>query len=109
MPIKFSVIVFCCLCLLLAACSKKHHPQTEVVTIGDSVTARPAAKKTLKAPVNKRPVASVLTVNDRGAKKSVDGRLYYDLKGYRYWRNYDDGKYYLFNSSMSTDPAFKPH
>lgn len=111
MQMKFPVVsIFICV-MLLAACSKKHQPQTEIptVSLGDSVAVKPVVKKTYKAPVNKRPVATVLTVNDKGAKKSVDGRLYYDLKGYRYWRNYDDGKYYLFNSTMFNDPAFKPH
>ena len=43
------------------------------------------------------------------AKKNIDGRLYYDVEGRRYWRNYNDGKYYLFNKSMYSDSAFKPH
>ena len=50
----------------------------------------------------------VIVVNDKAAKKSVDGRLYYELNGHRYWRNNKDGKYYLFNQSMYTDKAFKP-
>ncbi len=49
-----------------------------------------------------------IVVNDAVAKKSVDGRLYYDLKGKRYWKNYRDGKYYLFNKDMNANPDFKP-
>lgn len=111
MQLKLPFIAISVCCFLLAACSKKHQPQkdTGLLSASDSIAARPAVKKIFKAPVNKRPVATVLTVNDKGAKKSIDGRLYYDLKGYRYWRNYDDGKYYLFNSTMFNDPAFKPH
>jgi hypothetical protein len=48
-------------------------------------------------------------VNDKAAKKNIDGRLYYDLGGHRYWRNYDDGKYYLFNKNMYGNKAFIPH
>ena len=55
------------------------------------------------------PVPKVITVDDKAAKKTPDGRMYYDLDGRRYWRNYDDGKYYLFNKSMYSNPAFKPH
>ncbi|HQV44131.1 MAG TPA: hypothetical protein PLA89_02195 [Ferruginibacter sp.] len=42
------------------------------------------------------------------AKKSADGRLYYDLEGKRYWKNYKNGKYYLFNKKMYGNPEFKP-
>lgn len=70
----------------------------------DSVAAvkRAIAKRKAKAPISK-----VITVNDGAAHKSVDGRLYYDVMGHRYWKNYQDGKYYLFNKSMFNDPAFK--
>ena len=50
----------------------------------------------------------VIIVNDSFARKSVDGRLYYDVEGHRYWRNKKDGKYYLFNKSMYNNNAFKP-
>jgi hypothetical protein len=50
----------------------------------------------------------VIVVNDTVARKAVDGRLYYDLLGHRYWKNYKDGKYYLFNQSMYNNDAFKP-
>ncbi|MBL0201642.1 MAG: hypothetical protein IPP81_16305 [Chitinophagaceae bacterium] len=49
----------------------------------------------------------VIIVNDKVAKRSVDGRYYYDLEGRRYWRNNRDGKYYLFNKSMFDNPDFK--
>jgi hypothetical protein len=50
----------------------------------------------------------VITVNDEAASKSVDGRLFYDVLGHRYWKNYNDGKYYLFDKSMYNNPDFKP-
>lgn len=50
----------------------------------------------------------VITVNDAAAQKSVDGRLYYDVMNHRYWKNYKDGKYYLFNKTMYKNPDFKP-
>ncbi|MEJ7586943.1 MAG: hypothetical protein WKI04_05220 [Ferruginibacter sp.] len=55
----------------------------------------------------KEPIPKVITVNDKFAKKSVDGRLYYDLQGKRYWRSNKDGKYYLFNKDMLTDDEFQ--
>ncbi|HRN78843.1 MAG TPA: hypothetical protein PKY29_00710 [Ferruginibacter sp.] len=89
--------------LLLAACHKKSVP-----------AAKPEEKKqTTKAAkpkpsVVKTPVPSVIVVNDKVARKSVDGRLYYDLEGKRYWKNYQDGKYYLYHKSMHTNDAFRP-
>lgn len=90
------------LLLVITGCSKKNHP-TKAVT----ETAKPAEP----AVVKKRPVVTatpkVITVNDKVAKRHIDGRYYYDLNGHRYWRNNKDGKYYLFNKSMFEDPAFK--
>lgn len=97
-----------CIILIIAAftagCSKKHQPQSPGTAAGKPVENKPAAKKVIKMPTPK-----VITADDRAAKKTPDGRLYYDFNGKRYWRNYDDGKYYLFNKNMYNDPAFKPH
>jgi hypothetical protein len=111
MQIKLPAFLLIAGCLLIASCSKKHQPQTSV-TVTDvpgtsapttaAVKARPARK------VVKTPVPKVITVDDRGAQKSVDGRLYYDLEGHRYWKNYKDGRYYIFKQGMFDDPAFKP-
>jgi hypothetical protein len=112
---------------MLAGCSKKTTPtrttqETPVsITIPDtstivSDTVAVAMVKTdtvaavKKAPIKrkvKEPVPKVISVNDAAAKKSVDGRFYYDLQGHRYWRNNKDGKYYLYNKSMNSDPDFK--
>jgi hypothetical protein len=81
--------------LIIISCSTKHL-QTNSGAIN-------------KEPATKGPWPQTLTVNDKIAKKSVDGRLYFDLEGKRYWKNYNNGKYYLFNKSMYDDPAFKPH
>ena len=43
-------------------------------------------------------MAKAIYVNDAAAKTSVDGRLYYDVDGKRYWKNYKDRKYYLLIS-----------
>jgi len=80
--------------IIIIGCGKKHLLQTTVAD--DSKT------------VAKGPWPKTLTVNDKAAKKAIDGRLYYDLEGKRYWKNYKDGKYYLFSQSMYGDPAFKP-
>ncbi len=58
--------------------------------------------------IKRRAAPKTITVNDSAAKKSVDGRLYYDLDGHRYWKNYTDGKYYLFSRSMYSNKAFMP-
>jgi hypothetical protein len=60
-----------------------------------------------KATTRKASFPKVITVNDSAARKSVDGRLYYDVMGHRYWRNNKDGKYYLFNKSMYNNPDFQ--
>lgn len=85
------------LMLHISSCSKKHLPE-------ENTTTTNAEKK-----IRVMTVPHVITVSDKAAKKSVDGRLYYDVDGHRYWRNYNDGKYYLFNKAMYNDPAFKPH
>ena len=102
------------ICLLITAflsiitingCSKKNHPSAS--------NTKPSAADSIAATkmVRKRPattiVPKVIIVNDKVAKRSVDGRYYYDLNGRRYWRNNKDGKYYLFNRSMFDDEAFK--
>ena len=100
---------------LLFSCSKKHHPgrtltddseknnNVRIAKKNDSLLA----KKTAFKPTLKDIIPEVIVVNDNVARKSVDGRYYYDLLGHRYWRNNKDGKYYLFNKSMYTNDAFK--
>jgi len=90
---KIFYVFTVCVLTFLASCSKKTTP----------------AKETTVAPIKKikTAVPKVITVNDAGAKKTVDGRLYYDLEGHRYWKNYKDGKYYLYNKSMHSNDAFK--
>jgi hypothetical protein len=66
-------------------------------------TPKPVVK-----PKPKTEFPKVITVNDEAASKSVDGRLYYDVMGHRYWKNFKDGKYYLFDKSMYNNPDFKP-
>lgn len=87
----------------LAACSKKSHPSATPAT----GTEAPVAAKPVKKAVIKTAVPKVITVNDAAAKRSLDGRYYYDLEGHRYWRNNRDGKYYLFHKSMFDNPDFK--
>ena len=112
--------------MLLISCSKKTTPArspeetTTSVIVADTTkavdTVQSPIKKTDSVLVKKAPpvkpkpketIPKVIAVGDNAAKKSVDGRLYYDLQGHRYWRNNKDGKYYLYNKSMATDPDFK--
>lgn len=83
--------------IVLNSCIKKVHP---------SETAA-AETKTVKRTTVKTAVPKVIIVNDKYAKRSVDGRYYYDLEGHRYWRNNRNGKYYLFHKSMFDNEDFK--
>ena len=96
----FGVTIFF-IVFIVTGCSKKSHP-AETPT-----TAATVPVKTIKKPVIKTAVPKVITVNENAAKKSLDGRYYYDLEGHRYWRNNRDGKYYLFNKAMFDNPDFK--
>ena len=116
-----------CAFLMIAvqSCSKKTHPspsapavhaetKSDTIVVSEKIDSAVAIKAdtvaTVKPATKKKPAESipkVIVVNDKYAKKSVDGRYYYDLEGHRYWRSNKDGKYYLFNKSMLTDEAFK--
>jgi hypothetical protein len=107
MQIKSRVILILTGCLFFTACSRKHHPQI-TTNEPNKESTKPVIVKPLPAKVIHSPVPKVLTIYG-GMQKSVDGRLYYDLEGRRYWKNYDDGKYYLFNKNMFGNTAYKPH
>lgn len=98
------ITVFILLSVILFSCSKKHIPES-----AEKTAVKPAEKKPLVIKTKPIPIPTVITVNDAVAKRAPDGRLFYDLQGRRYWRNYDDGKYYLFSRMMSGNKAFKPH
>ena len=91
--------------ILLLSCSKKSVPttnETEKVEV-----AKPASKPAPKR-ITKTATPRFIVIDDKAAKKDVDGRMYYDLEGKRYWKNFRDGKYYLFNKSMYDNYDFKP-
>ncbi len=101
--------------ITVTSCHKKNYPSKAVTSnVEKNNEAETSEKKNdsavIKNPVVKKktePLPKVIAVNDDAAHKSIDGRLYYDIMGRRYWKNYKDGKYYLFNKSMFSDPAFK--
>lgn len=68
----------------------------------------PSTSAPTKTPERKTPVPKTIQVNDQAATKTPDGRMYYDLNGKRYWKNFKDGKYYLFKKGMLANPDFKP-
>ena len=107
MQTKPLVVINIALIILISSCSKKYVPQQAAATV--STSTAPVVKKMVVKKTPLVPVAKVIIVNDSVAKKNIDGRLYYDVGGHRYWRNYNDGKYYLFNKSMYSNSAFKPH
>lgn len=104
---------------IITGCSKKSHPtQNPGITVitdnaNESSTVSPEKVIVIEKSVSPEPkktkavFPNSITVNDLAAKKSTDGRHYYDVKGHRYWKNYKDGKYYLYNKSMYNNPDFK--
>jgi hypothetical protein len=103
------VIAIFFISLFTFSCSRKHHPAKTIANNSVSISKPDSisAKKIVK-PKPAAPTPKVISVNDNVAHKSVDGRLYYDLLGHRYWKNYKDGKYYLFSQSMYDNDDFKP-
>ena len=112
---KYLLIVCALIMIVIESCSKKTTPsRNETSTTSSSNASTGLNKSNTGAPIRsavkrkpKETVPTVIVVRDQFAKKSVDGRLYYDLQGHRYWRSNKDGKYYIFNKSMATDEAFK--
>src|ERR1017187_1564711 len=99
------IVVFL-MTLLINSCTRKTHPaKTSSETVTKNIDSASIAKTIKRKP--KAVLPKVIVVNDSAAHKSVDGRLYYDVMGHRYWRNNKDGKYYLFDKSMYNNPDFK--
>lgn len=129
--LKRSLIVFVAFAaIILNSCGKRNVPsKTATITPAKMNTTSTVTKKVKPAPAPSKPdtvavapvpeekpaptqapkpeFPKVITVNDNAASKSVDGRLFYDVLGHRYWKNYSDGKYYLFDKSMYNNPDFK--
>lgn len=116
---NFYLLITASTFLFLTSCSKKSVPtknqQTTVEYSVDSTAIKITPEETKVAETRKAPVKKakptypkIITVNDAAAKKAVDGRMYYDISGRRYWKNFKDGKYYLFDKSMYNNPDFKP-
>jgi hypothetical protein len=101
---KWADLLIFLIWLVQIGCNKKQVPEKAATAnnVAVSKTNTPEYKKIKPA------APKVIAVNDSVASKSVDGRLYYDLLGKRYWKNYKDGKYYLFNKKMYEDASFKP-
>lgn len=96
---SFLTITTLSITVALGSCTKKSHPS--------GTTASTTGTAPVKSNILKTTVPKVIIVNDKYAKRSVDGRYYYDLEGHRYWRNNRDGKYYLFHKSMFDNKDFK--
>ncbi|MGN6541630.1 MAG: hypothetical protein ACTHKY_12555 [Ginsengibacter sp.] len=125
---KSLLIIIAFIGFMLNSCSKKVHPSKTATVVPAKSNTSSEVKKTVIAvppaetkkadsaetpkpvikPKPKTEFPKVITVNDEAASKSVDGRLYYDVMGHRYWKNFKDGKYYLFDKSMYNNPDFKP-
>ena len=116
---KFYLLITAVTFLFLTSCSKKTVPtkskQTSIDYSRDSTTVNTIPENTEVVEVRKAPAKKakptypkIITVNDAAAKKAVDGRMFYDINGRRYWKNFKDGKYYLFDKTMYNNPDFKP-
>ena len=113
--LKTSATIILLFAVVFSSCSKKTVPakstnsNVSIMMPSDSIANKPAVPVKPKVPVAvKTPTAKVIVVSDAGAKKTFDGRLYYDLEGKRYWKNYKDGKYYLYSKNMQGNPDYKP-
>jgi hypothetical protein len=114
--LKYIVTSFIIFSFFLQACSRKTAPPPKpniTPTIGtttktpDSVAiAEVKAKMGYKTPV-KTAVPKSIVVSDAAAKKTVNGRYYYDLEGKRYWRSKKVGKYYLYYKGMFENKDFQ--
>ena len=102
-----ALITAVCMFLLFNSCSRKTNPETNSGRYVLGTNNKPVAVKTARVKKIKTATPKVIVVNDAVASKTFDGRYYYDLDNHRYWRNNKDGKYYLYNKSMATDPDFK--
>ncbi len=92
------------------SCSRKHIPEKTTADTSETIPSSNDSvivKKRNFTLSKKDIIPNSIAVNDKAAKKAIDGRLYYDLLGHRYWKNYKNGKYYLFNQKMYDNPAFK--
>ena len=120
MPERSIFILIILILILPVSCTRKTHPATDtgarldygaipgsLYKKSEAISTNVVTRKTITK--NNTPIPNVIIVSDRAARKSIDGRYYYDVKGHRYWRNKFDGKYYRFNKSMYNDEAFKPN
>lgn len=105
---------------LMESCSRKTTPSKaevakaeeaakaeEVAKAEEAAKVEAAKKAPVIKPIVKTAIPKVITVNDSAAKKTVNGRYYYDLEGKRYWRNKKDGKYYLYYKGMFDNKDFQ--
>ena len=78
----------------------------EAKIIEGAKAAEIKAENTYKPPV-KTTAPKMIVVNDKAAKKTLEGRYYYDLEGKRYWRSKANGKYYLYYKGMFNNKNFQ--
>ena len=97
--------------LFLQSCSRKITPlisaPSKTAEAETTLPKIPVAKAPPYIAPIKTPVPTSITVNDKAASKSVEGRYYYDLEGKRYWHNKIDGKYYLYYKGIFNNKDFQ--
>lgn len=100
--------------LMMQSCNRRTVPSKaeetkaieETKIMEEAKAAEIKASNTYKAPV-KTTAPKMIVVNDKAAKKTLEGRYYYDLEGKRYWRSKADGKYYLYYKGMFDNKNFQ--
>jgi hypothetical protein len=115
-------LVFFSMSILIFSCSRKTIPATTSASTENKTTANPTnstitpdsslsptteKKIAVYNPPVKTATPKAITVNDKAATRTADGRYYYDLEGKRYWRNKKDGKYYLYYKGMFENKNFQ--
>jgi hypothetical protein len=93
---KYFHLVFAVL-FVASSCNKKTYPTANnnkvVEKAPTPISAKEYAKEQAKKGNPNPP--KVIVVNKAAAKKTANGKYYYEINGYRYWKNNKDGKYYL--------------
>lgn len=101
--------------IFIYSCNRKAIPvKNENTTVSSSpVPVKNAAPISAKEYLKKKAMKGdgspppVIVVNDKAAGKTIDGKYYYELNGYRYWKNKKDGKYYLNGIFSNNAPKKK--
>ncbi|MEO7045992.1 MAG: hypothetical protein ABI091_11845 [Ferruginibacter sp.] len=92
---KYLLLLSLLFLFLLNSCAKKTYPAKNATEVKNTSPISSDDYKKEQAKKGTANLPKVIVVNDSAAKQTATGKYYYDLNGYRYWKNTKDGKYYL--------------